>query len=585
MTAGAPARSGRVWRSWRIAAVVAALLTGGLVATAAAGAASGGAGPQVLYVGSLAGVATPAASTFQTIQDAVDAAKTGDWILVAPGDYHESGDTGPGAPSPADLADGYYGGVTITTPGIHLRGMNRNSVIVDGTLPGSSPCSSAPADQNSLGGEGRNGILVWKANNVSIDNLTVCNFIAGSGSSGNEIWWNGNAGSGTIGVKGYSGNYLSATSSYFAGSDPSAPNVCGTCALYGIFSSNASGGSWNHLYANDFADSGMYVGACVRACSITINHADMEDNALGYSGTNSGGQVVIENSTFLANKDGFDTNTALTGDPPPPQDGRCPGNRTSTITHTRSCWVFVHNLVEGNNNPNVPISGTAGLGPTGTGMTVSGGRYDTIMDNEFLGNGAWGILFVPYPDPNTSSDGRTCTGIGGITISGLIAGVGCLFDPEGNALVNNRFSGNGNFGNASNADFGNVLAKGGEPTNCFSGNTEWDSSFTLQTGPATNANAIDGYPLITPSKCGAPSPSGTLLGNATDGTLLVQVECDAGVLSGPTYCTGASYPPVTGVTMLPLPAQPTMPNPCSGVPANRWCPNGQPASTGSVKHR
>ncbi len=567
-------------------AVAAALLASGLIVNAASGTnTSGRSKPQVLYVGASNGIVTPTASTFQTIKDAVKAARSGDWILVAPGDYHESGDTGPGAPSASDLADGNYGGVVITTPDIHLRGMDRNRVVVDGTSPGSPQCSSVPGDQNSLNGDGRNGIVVWKADNVSVENLTVCNFIAGSGSSGNEIWWNGGAGSGTIGLKGYSGNYLNATSTYFAGSDPSAPNVCGTCAQYGIFSSNSAKGLWNHLFADNFADSGMYVGACLRACNITIKNTVMEHNALGYSGTNSGGQIVIEDSTFVDNKDGLDTNIALTGDPPPPQDGRCPGGRTSPISHTHSCWVFTGNLVKGNNDINVPISGTAGLGPTGTGMTISGGRYDTVMNNEFADNGAWGILFVPYPDANTTSDGRTCLGTGGILISDVIPGVGCLYDPQGDALVDNKFSGNGTLGNPSNADFGNLLGKGGEPGSCFSGNTEWDSSsFAVQTGLATDANALDGYPQVTPSTCGARSPSAGLLGHDTDGTLLVQVECDAGLLTG-SDCKGASYPPVTGVTMEPLGGQPTMPNPCSGVPANLWCPNGHPLSSARSARR
>ena len=73
-------------------------------------------------------------------------------------------------------------------------------------------------------------------------------------------------------------------------------------------------------------DSGMYVGACLQRCDVTIDHAHMENNALGYSGTNSGGAVVIENSEFDHNEDGVDTNTQIGGDPPAPQNGACPGN-------------------------------------------------------------------------------------------------------------------------------------------------------------------------------------------------------------------------------------------------------------------
>ena len=565
-----------------VGALLGAMLVALPAAPAASAATAAGAAPQVLYVGSFKHIATPAAVTFASIQAAVDAARPDDWILIAPGDYHEEGDMGANAPTPADLADGWYGGVDITTPGLHLRGMNRNTVIVDGTKPGSPACSPNQADQNTLHGDGRNGILVWKADGVSIDNLTVCNFLSGRGSSGNEIWWNGEAGSGPIGVTGYSGNYLTATSTYFAGSDSSQANVCATCAQYGMFSSNSSGPALlRHLYANNMSDSGIYVGACKQECDVTIDHVWMEDDALGYSGTNSGGQIVVEHSTFEDNKEGFDTNTALTGDPPPPQDGDCPGTAVSPITGTRSCWVFADNLVEDNDNPNVPVEGTAGLGPTGTGMTLSGGRNDTVMDNRFIGNDAWGILFVPYPDGNTTSDGRTCTQTGGVVATGLgIAGLSCLYDPMNDTLENNEFSDNGSFANMDNADYGNLLVYGDEPTDCFSGNTEWNSTFTTPLGAASDANAIDGFPQQTPSVCGISTPSTGLLGSNTDSDLLVQAECDSGLLSG-AFCSSAVYPQSTHVVMQPVPKLPTMPNPCAGVPANLWCPGdsgGAPAS-------
>ena len=33
--------------------------------------------------------------------------------------------------------------------------------------------------------------------------------------------------------------------------------------------------------------------------------------------------------------------------------------------------------------------------------SIAGGRYDTVADNRFVNNGAWGILTVPYPDTET----------------------------------------------------------------------------------------------------------------------------------------------------------------------------------------
>ena len=64
----------------------------------------------------------------------------------------------------------------ITTSGVYLRGMNRSRVVIDGTKPGSPQCSSNAGDQsfgpNGSGGpRGLNGIMVWKANNVWVQNL------------------------------------------------------------------------------------------------------------------------------------------------------------------------------------------------------------------------------------------------------------------------------------------------------------------------------------------------------------------------------------------------------------------------------
>ncbi len=503
-----------------------------------------GANSHVLLVGTYDGKA----GTYKTIQDAVDAAKAGDWILIGPGDYHEDEDQ-IHPPSSASAGDGDMAGVLISTPDIHLRGMNRSTVIVDGTKQGApKPCDSAANWQRfgEMGSNGkaygRNGIVVWKANDVSVDNLTICNFLGGTGASGNEVWWNGGDGSGQIGLAGYWGSYLTATSSYFGGD--------ATAAQYGIFSSNSKGpGLWDQLYANNFDDSGMYVGACHQVCDITIEHAWMEYNALGYSGTNSGGAIVIKDSKFDHNEDGLDTNTQASGDPPAPQNGQCPDGATSPITHTRSCWVFMDNSVYDNNNASTPKAGEAAAGPTGTGMTLSGGRFDTVMDDTFSDNGAWGILFVPYPDMGAPLEGETCSGTGGNELSGF----GCVYDPQGDALLNNTFVNNGYFGNPSNSDFGQVTVFAGQPQNCFRDNT------------APNGSAPPDLEKLQPV-CGVKTKSAN-----TGGPLLDQVICDTGYGSCPK---GANYPKSSTVVLSPVPEDlPTMPNPCAGVPTNPWCPD------------
>jgi hypothetical protein len=474
----------------------------------------------------------------------VDKARPRDWILVGPGVYHEradraaAGSAADNGPPPA--------GVLITTPKLHLRGMSRRKVIVDGTTPHKGPaCSSSPSAQNfgvkGADGKalGRNGIVVFKADGTSIDNLTVCNFLTGSGHSGNEIWWNGGDSSGKIGMGSFRGTYLTATSTFYDKEE--------TAAAYGIFSSNSKGpGVWDHTYASNFNDSGYYIGACAQVCNQTVNHAWSEFNALGYSGTNSGGPLVVKNSEFDQNQDGFDTNSQNNDDAPSPQDGSCPNNGISPITGTHSCWVFMNNYVHDNNNPDVPGAGAAAAGPVGTGLSVAGGRFDTIMNNRFVHNGAWGVLFVPYPDTETPPPISNCEG----GVQG--AGQACLYDDWGNALINNKFSQNGFFGNPTNSDFGEITVLDGQPINCYSGNDAPDGS-----SPSTLQQ--------TNSTCGQ-------TGLADPNPLLTnEVSCDSQLLGTPC-APGDNYPRQTKIVMHPLPGNlKSMPNPCRGVPRNPWC--------------
>ena len=129
------------------------------------------AGARVLTVGTYHGNR----GRYSSIQQAVDAAHKGDWILIGPGDYHERNDLGT---RPRRAATCRRSGVLVKTE-LHMRGMNRNRSIVDGTKPGASavqrreevPRTSARA--RAVRPLGRNGIVVCKADGVTIENLTV----------------------------------------------------------------------------------------------------------------------------------------------------------------------------------------------------------------------------------------------------------------------------------------------------------------------------------------------------------------------------------------------------------------------------
>jgi hypothetical protein len=306
-------------------------------------------------------------------------------------------------------------------------------------------------------------------------------------------------------------------------------------------------GPWDHTYASNFNDSAYYIGACQQICNQTVNDAHGEYSALGYSGSNSGGQLLVQHSEFDNNEDGFSTNTQ-NGDNPPPQNGACPNGTTSPITHTHSCWVFMDNYVHDNNNPNVPSAGSAAAGPVGTGMTIAGGRNDTVMHNRFERNNAWGIALVIYPD-----SGPPCTG--GVNLPGL-----CLYDDWGNALIDNYFAHNGSYGNPTNGDFAELTALPG-PSNCFRGNTEEGG------GKVTSSPA--GLQQSKPT-CGATVPPDP------NPVFSAEILCDSQISVGPTpipCLPGSNYPRRTHIVMHPLPAGlATMPNPCAAVPTNPWCP-------------
>jgi hypothetical protein len=517
-----------------------AVIVGLVSVLAAVGAATASAKPRVLRVGTYKHVR----GQYKTIQAAVHHAKPGDWILIAPGDHKEVSAHAPKSDRHAPA------GVLIMTPDLYIRGMNRNTVIVDGTKPGSPKCSSKASDQafgpmSSKGRLGLNGLMVWKANDVWIQNLTACNYLHGAGDTGNEIWWNGGHGSkkGGIGGHGFVGSYLNATSTFFKHEK--------TAAQYGIFSSDWNGGVWDQTYASNFNDSDYYIGACKQQCNQVVTRAHGQYSALGYSGTNSGGRLVIKNSEFDHNEEGVDTNSENT-DFPSPQNGACPGNKISPITHTHSCWVFMDNYVHDNNNPNVPSTGAAALAPVGTGMSVSGGRNDTIMRNRFVNNGAWGTIFIPFPD-----SGKPCTG--GTRNSPLLGKGSCLFDESGDALLNNSFTHNGFFKNPTNGDFEQQNLTNGHPTNCYSGNTDTAGSLNAQ-----SAKLEQSYP-----KC-----DGSAVAANFNLPFLNQIVCDTQAKVPPFGCQpGNHYPRRTRVVMHPLPkGLKTMPNPCKGVPKNPWCP-------------
>ena len=120
-------------------------------------------------------------------------------------------------------------------------------------------------------------------------------------------------------------------------------------------------------------------------------------------------------------------------------------------------------------------------------------------------------------------------------------------------MYGNFFSDDGFFGNATNGDLATVGIVPTTPRNCFYANRDAAGRVTSAPKDIQTA-AVDGRP------CGKPGTS--------DPALVGQLECAALFAScGP----GEHYPKQTKIAILALPAQPTMPDPCAGVPANPFC--------------
>ena len=480
---------------------------------------------------------------FKTIQAAVDAAHKGDWILVGPGDYHERADFTKRHHAPGDESGA---GVLIKKNGLHLRGMNRNRVVVDGTKPGSPECSSRLHDQSfgpkGDGGKrvGRNGIVIDKANGVWIENLTACNFLG----EGNQIWWNGGDGSGKIGMGAWYGNYLSATTTFYRSKRKQ--------ASYGEFASNAHGpGRLTHSYASNMNDAGVYIGACAQRCHSVVTKSQFEFNALGYSGTNAGGKLVLKKSEWDRNASGIVTNSQNNDDAPSPQDGACKHGTGPTGTY--SCTIFKKNFVHDNNNPHTPLTTPS---PIGSGIVVAGGRDDMVTKNRVTHNGAWGILLAPYPDLGPPPPVAHCEG----GIPDALGPGSCLYDDWGNQVFKNTVARNGFYGNPTNGDLAELSNAEPDRSNCWYANKHPDGGASSTDPPGLQS-------FHGKAQCGQMPQTA-----ANSGELLAQAGCDSRALLGPCPSgPGLDYPAPGHVKLHRLPRQRSMPNPCKGVPSNPWC--------------
>ena len=272
------------------------------------------------------------------------------------------------------LAPGVYPGdveVSEDHPGITIRGENRNTVVFDGQ------------------DERANAIDV-EADGVTLENMSAHNFRA------NGFYWDG--------VEGFAGRYLTVW------------NV----GLYGIYAISSRGGIMEESFVSGAGDAAFYIGEC-NPCDATVRNVTATLSALGYSGTNAGGNLVVEDSKWLLNYVGILPNSFDVGLEPPPQRDA----------------IFRRNEVVGSGTVVTPRVTPLGA-YHGVGIGIAGGLDNLVVDNDVRGSTRYGIAVFTAVDQATQ------------------------WHPSGNDIEGNRVSDSGI------AD----LALGGNPgpENCFRDN-------------------------------------------------------------------------------------------------------------------
>ena len=196
-----------------------------------------------------------------------------------------------------------------------------------------------------------NGIHVVEADGVAVENMTARHYQL------NGFYWSG--------VQGYRGSWLTA----YGDGD------------YGIYAYDSVWGRFDHSYASGHPDSGFYIGQC-QPCHAVIDDVVSIHNALGYSGTNAGGDLAVVNSEWTGNLAGIAPNTL-----------------DSELLAPQSGVLVAGNWVHGNAATDAPTKRLEY--PTfGIGVLIAGGRDNLVQGNLVTDNPTYGIAMLPNLDDN-----------------------------------------------------------------------------------------------------------------------------------------------------------------------------------------
>ncbi|HWL41600.1 MAG TPA: right-handed parallel beta-helix repeat-containing protein [Ilumatobacter sp.] len=223
----------------------------------------------------------------------------------------------------------YHEAVDVLTDGIVIRGLDRDGVVLDGefTLD--------------------NAIRVLGANDVAVENLTTMNY------TNNGVYW--------VASTGYRASYIT---TYRTGD-------------YGVYAFDSTNGLIENSHTVGSRDAGVYIGQCY-PCDAVIRNVISSNNGLGYSGTNSGGNLLIVESVFHNNRAGI-----------------VPNSGSYELCYPERDTTVVGNLVYDNNQPDTPAIDVALLAQ-GNGILIAGGVRNVVERNRVDNHNRTGIGMVPF---------------------------------------------------------------------------------------------------------------------------------------------------------------------------------------------
>ena len=231
----------------------------------------------------------------------------------------------------------YNEAVDVLTNDVTIRGLDRDRVVLDGQL------------------ELDNGIRVLGADGVVVENLTTQNY------TNNGIFW--------IESEGYRASYVT---TYRTGD-------------YGIYAFDSVRGQIEHSRTVGSRDAGVYIGQCY-PCDAVITDVVSSHNGLGYSGTNSGGNLLIVNSDWHNNRIGI-----------------VPNSGSYELCYPQRETTIVGNRVWDNNQADTSTIDFGVLAQR-NGILVAGGIDNVIERNRVDGHLRFGIGLILFPEDDPNDD-------------------------------------------------------------------------------------------------------------------------------------------------------------------------------------